>query len=131
MPATENTTRSPFSKKELEEFRSLIEKKREKALKEVESCRKRIEALRESRGDDSVFGLHTADASDTASEIEQLHVLVDRQQKFIGHLDRALARIEAGTYGICKVTGKPISKERLRAVPHTETSIEAKLASRP
>lgn len=130
MPETKNTTRSPFTKKELEEFRSLIETKRGKALAEAESCRKRIAALRESRGDDSVFGLHAADASDTATEIEQLHILVDRQQKFIGHLDRALDRIEAGTYGICKVTGKPISKERLRAVPHTETSIEAKLGAK-
>lgn len=49
-----------------------------------------------------------------------------RQMKFIGSLQRALDRIENGSYGRCKETGKLISKERLRAVPHTELSIEAK-----
>ena len=50
-----------------------------------------------------------------------------RKQKYVGYLDRALERIESKTYGICKVTGKSISKERLESVPHTEISIEANL----
>lgn len=53
--------------------------------------------------------------------------MVARQQKYVGYLDRALERIENRTYGVCKVTGNPISKERLEAVPHTEISIKAKL----
>jgi RNA polymerase-binding transcription factor DksA len=53
--------------------------------------------------------------------------LAARQQKFITNLENALIRIENGTYGICRVTGKLISKERLRSVPHATLSIEAKL----
>ena len=52
--------------------------------------------------------------------------MLARQKKYIGYLDRALERIDNRTYGVCKVTGNPISRERLEAVPHTEISIEAK-----
>ena len=53
--------------------------------------------------------------------------LAARQQKFITQLENALVRIKNGTYGVCIDTGKLISKERLKAVPHTMHSIEAKL----
>ena len=56
-----------------------------------------------------------------------LYLMISRQQKFIGYLDRALDRIKNRTYGICKLTGDPIPKERLEAVPHTETTVKAKL----
>ena len=56
-----------------------------------------------------------------------LYLMISRQQKYIGYLDRALKRIDLKTYGICKITGKPIPKERLDAVPHTETTVEAKI----
>ena len=66
------------------------------------------------------------DGADTA-EKENLSQLAARQQKFINNLENALIRIKNGTYGICSVTGRLITKERLRAVPHTTLSIEAKL----
>ena len=53
--------------------------------------------------------------------------LASRQQKFINNLENALLRIENKTYGVCRVTGKLISKERLKSVPHATLSIEAKL----
>jgi RNA polymerase-binding transcription factor DksA len=53
--------------------------------------------------------------------------LAARQQKFIANLENALIRIENGSYGVCRATGKLISKERLRSVPHATLSIEAKL----
>ena len=56
--------------------------------------------------------------------------MIARQQKYIGYLDRALERIDNKTYGICRVTGEPIAKERLEAVPHTEISIDAKRAEK-
>jgi RNA polymerase-binding transcription factor DksA len=59
-------------------------------------------------------------------EREKLYLMIARQQKYVGYLERALDRIDNKTYGVCKVTGKPISKDRLRAVPHTEISIDAK-----
>ena len=57
---------------------------------------------------------------------EEAGRLAQRQAKFISHLEAALVRVENKTYGICRVTGKLISKERLRAVPHATLSMEAK-----
>jgi len=121
-----NERRTPFSDAELEEFRQLILKKREEAVEDIDSIRAQVEDSREHESD-SAYSFHMADAGTDAMEREKQYLMIARQQKFVGYLDRALERIENKTYGICKVTGKPIRKERLRAVPHTEISIEAKL----
>lgn len=117
--------RTPFTEAELEEFRQLILKKRADAMEDVDSLRAQIEDAREQESD-SAYSFHMADAGTDAMEREKLYLMIARQQKYVGYLDRALERIDSGTYGVCKVTGKPIPKERLRAVPHTEISIEAK-----
>ena len=128
-PAAANGTRgarlTPFSDAELAEFRQLIEDKRAQALEEIDAMRAQIDDARENEGD-SAYSFHMADAGTDAMELEKLYLMIARQQKYAGYLERALERIESGTYGICKVSGKPIPKERLMAVPHTETSIEAK-----
>lgn len=118
--------RTPFSDAELDEFRALIEGKRRHALGEVESMRARLKESREAGGD-TAYSLHMADAGSDAAEREQMYQMIGRQQTFAGHLDRALRRIENKTYGVCRVTGDPIARERLLAVPHTETSVAAKL----
>ncbi|MFP4227931.1 MAG: TraR/DksA family transcriptional regulator [Salinivenus sp.] len=122
--ATERKT--PFSDGELEHFRELLLQRRKEAKEEVERMRKQIEQGKEQSKDNTAYGLHMADAGTDAMEREKLHLMIARQQKYIGYLERALERIENKTYGICRVTGEPISKERLEAVPHTEISIEAK-----
>ncbi|PIQ63593.1 MAG: molecular chaperone DnaK [Bacteroidetes bacterium CG12_big_fil_rev_8_21_14_0_65_60_17] len=118
---------SPFSKKELAYFQELVEKKKKAAQEDVERMRGQLADAREQSENDTAYSFHMADAGTDAMEREKLYLMIARQQKYIGYLDRALNRIDNGTYGICKVTGKPISKERLEAVPHTEISIEAKL----
>ncbi|HYE96223.1 MAG TPA: TraR/DksA C4-type zinc finger protein [Rubricoccaceae bacterium] len=118
-------TKSPLSKKDLEMFRKLLEAKRVQALEEIEAMREQIEDQREHEGD-SAYSFHMADAGTDAMEREKLYLMIARQQKYVGYVDRALDRIANGTYGICKVTGKAIPKERLLAVPHTEISMEAK-----
>lgn len=120
-----NQRRTPFTDQELEEFRELILRKRETAQEDIESMRAQVEDSREHESD-SAYSFHMADAGTDAMEREKLYLMIARQQKYVGYLDRALERIENKTYGVCKVTGKPIAKERLRAVPHTEISIEAK-----
>ena len=117
--------RTPFSDEELEEFRELILSKRQNAHEDIEAMRAQVEDSREHESD-SAYSFHMADAGTDAMEREKLYLMIARQQKYVGYLDRALERIENKTYGLCKVTGKPIAKERLRAVPHTEISIEAK-----
>lgn len=118
--------RTPFSDEELEHFRELILQRRREAKSEIEQMRKQVEQAKEQSGDNTAYGIHMADAGTDAMEREKLHLMIARQQKYIGYLDRALERIDNHTYGICRVTGEPIAKERLEAVPHTEISIEAK-----
>ncbi len=115
-----------YSDAELEEFKQLILSKLEKAQADYELYKN---SLTQSDGND------TQDTSPTFKVLEEgaatlskeeAGKLAQRQQKFIQHLQAALIRIENKTYGICRETGKLISKERLRAVPHATLSIDAK-----
>jgi len=133
MADRENTTsrdaderKTPFTDEELEHFKELILKRRKNARDDIERMREQVKEAKEHAGDDSAYSFHMADAGTDAMEREKLYLMIARQQKYIRYLDRALERIENKTYGICKVTGEPIAKERLEAVPHTEISIEAK-----
>jgi RNA polymerase-binding protein DksA len=118
--------KTPFSDDELEHFRDLLLQRRREAKAEIEQMRTQIENAKEQSDDNTAYGIHMADAGTDAMEREKLHLMISRQQKYIGYLDRALERIDNKTYGVCRVTGNPIAKERLEAVPHTEISIEAK-----
>lgn len=118
--------RTPFTDEELEHFRSIILDKRSAATEEIARMRRHLADARDNADGDTAYSLHMADAGTDAMEREKVYMMIARQQKFIGYLDRALERIENKAYGLCKVTGKPISKERLEAVPHTEISIDAK-----
>ena len=122
----ETERETPFSDEELEHFKELLLQRRKEAKEEVDRMRKQVEQAKEQSKDNTAYGLHMADAGTDAMEREKLHLMIARQQKYIGYRERALERIENKTYGVCRVTGEPISKERLEAVPHTEISIEAK-----
>jgi DnaK suppressor protein len=121
---------SPFKDAELEHFKELIITKRDNASEDVDRMRAQLVDAREQAENDTAYSFHMADAGTDAMEREKLYLMIAREQKYIGYLDRALERIENKTYGICKVTGNKISQERLEAVPHTEISIEAKLAQK-
>jgi RNA polymerase-binding transcription factor DksA len=117
-----------YSEEELKEFEVLINEKLDKAKKELNYIKETLSRSNDS-GTDNTSGNSKLleDGADTM-EKESLSQLAARQQKFINNLENALIRIKNGTYGVCIDTGKLISKERLRAVPHTMHSIEAKLA---
>jgi len=116
-----------YSDEELQEFKDLILEKLEKARKAYDELKGAIS------GED---GNDIADTSPTFKVLEEGAAVytkeeigrqAQRQIKFIADLEAALVRIENKTYGICRKTGKLISKERLRAVPHATLSIDAKL----
>lgn len=115
-----------YTAEELQEFKELILSKLEKARAEYKSLQESLKETTENAAD----GYNITEYGTDTQEKEQLELFLMRQAKFIDSLERALTRIENGTYGKCKVTGKLIPKERLRAVPHTEISIEAKLAQK-
>lgn len=115
-----------YSDEELQEFKTLILSKLEKAQTEYDRLRETV-----NNGD----GNDTDDTSPTfkaleegAGTLEKEHAarMAERQRQFIKHLQAALVRIENKTYGVCRVTGKLIPKERLMAVPHATLSVEAK-----
>lgn len=112
-----------YSKQELEEFKEIIVKKLDEAKNEYKSLQ---EALRSS-AEMSADSYNMTEFGSDLSDKESSEMMMGRTMKFIDSLERALIRIENGSYGRCKVTGKLIAKERLRVVPHTETSFEAKM----
>ncbi len=124
-------SKTRYSPEELEEFRQIILEKLKKAQAEYMELRRRLVAPSENDVSDTVHEFHPIEDSSQLMEREWLAQLADRQFVFIRQLEAALRRIENGTYGICRITGKLIPKERLRVVPHTTVSIEAKRQQRP
>lgn len=120
------TEKNRYSDSELQEFKEIILKKLADARHELANLQAALNSSNEHGTDDtaSTFKI-LEDGSDTLAK-EEAGQLAARQRKFIEQLENALIRIENNTYGICRVTGKLIPKERLRAVPHTTQSIEAK-----
>lgn len=120
-------TKTRYSKEELEEFRQII-------LEKLLKARADLALLTEAYSNNSEHD--TNDTSPTFKVLEEGYSVLSkeensrlaaRQQKFIANLENAIIRIENGSYGVCRATGKLISKERLRSVPHATLSIEAKL----
>jgi RNA polymerase-binding transcription factor DksA len=115
-----------YSDADLAEFKELILAKMEKAKADLELIKSAyMNDLNNGTDDTSPTFKAFEEGSETMSK-EANSQLAIRQEKFIRDLKNALIRIENKTYGICKVTGKLISKERLRVVPHATMSIEAK-----
>lgn len=126
--AKEEPNKSRYTDKELEEFRQIILTKIDEANKELATLQQQMTTANDHGTDDTASTFKVLeDGSDTLAK-EEAGQLAARQKKFIEQLENALIRIENKTYGICRVTGKLIPKERLRAVPHTTQSIEAKLS---
>ena len=121
------TEKTRYSDEELQEFKQLILQKLEDAKAELSNLQGILNSANTHGTDDtaSTFKI-LEDGSETLAK-EEAGQLAARQNKFIEQLENALIRIENKTYGICRVTGKLIPKERLRAVPHTTQSMEAKL----
>lgn len=119
--------RTRYSDAELKEFKGLIVYKLDEASRDYELLKNTLSHKDDHGTDDTspTFKL-LEDGSDVLSKEETAH-LAARQEKYIQNLKNALIRIENKTYGICRVTGKLIPKERLRSVPHATLSIDAKL----
>jgi DnaK suppressor protein len=115
-----------YSDEELEEFRTIILEKLDKAKKDYETLKSAITQSESNDTQDTSQTFKVLEEGAATLSKEESGKLAQRQQKFIQHLQAALVRIENKTYGICRETGVLISKERLRAVPHATLSIDAK-----
>ncbi len=116
------TEKTRYSDAELAEFETLIDEKLDKARQQLKFYLDQINDVGQS-ADSKQKGL---DDGTTTMETEKLHTLAARQRKLIQHLENAKMRIQNKVYGVCRETGKLISKDRLRAVPHATLSIAAK-----
>ena len=118
--------KNAYTNKELKEFKNLI-------LEKIERAKEDLSLLKSAYANDADNGTEDTsptfkafeEGSTTLSKEENMKLAM-RQEKFINNLKNALIRIENKSYGVCRVTGRLISKERLKLVPHATLSIEAK-----
>lgn len=123
----ENNEKTRYSDTELQEFKELILDKMRTAKEELAALTQSLSSPNSNGTDDTAGTYKTLEDGSATLEKEQINQLAARQKKFIENLEAALVRIETKSYGICRETGKLIQKERLRAVPHTTLSMEAKM----
>jgi len=119
-----NEEKTRYSDDELDEFRILIENKLVKAKEQLDFYLTQLGEINENQNA-KIKGL---DDGNGTQEVERMNTLAARQRKHIHHLENALLRIQNKVYGVCRSTGKLISKGRLKAVPHATLSIHAKQA---
>jgi RNA polymerase-binding transcription factor DksA len=125
--STTETKKTIYSDEELEEFKEIILQKIEKAKDDLKLLTEAYTNTGNNGTNDTSPTFKVLEEGQQVLSKEENRQLAARQERFIRNLEAALVRIENKTYGICRVTGKLISKERLRAVPHATLSIDAKL----
>ncbi|HAX14749.1 MULTISPECIES: TraR/DksA family transcriptional regulator [Leeuwenhoekiella] len=119
-------TKERYSDAELEEFRVIIQQKIDKAQNDLDLIKSAYMNDGNNGTDDTSPTFKAFEEGSETMSKEANSALAIRQEKFIRDLKNALNRIQNKTYGICRVTGKLINKERLKLVPHATLSIEAK-----
>lgn len=122
-----NKEKTRYSDEELQEFKAIIMKKLEEARGGLKILTEAYTTQNANDTNDTSPSFKILEEGSQVLSKEENSQLAARQQKFIRDLENALIRIENKSYGICRITGKLISKERLRSVPHATMSIEAKL----
>ncbi len=125
--STTEVKKTRYSDEELEEFKEIILQKIEKAREDLKLLTEAYTNTGNNGTNDTSPTFKVLEEGQQVLSKEENRQLAARQERFIRNLEAALVRIENKTYGICRVTGKLISKERLRAVPHATLSIDAKL----
>jgi RNA polymerase-binding transcription factor DksA len=123
---TPQQEKTRYSDEELEEFRLIILNKLEKARNDLKLLTESYTTGNEHDTNDTSPTFKVLEEGYQVFSKEENSKFAARQEKFIKSLENALIRIENKTYGICRVTGKLIPKDRLRSVPHATLSIEAK-----
>ena len=126
-PKKEDSNKTRYSDRDLQDFKNLIDEKLEAARNELKYLNDQINRKGDNGTDDTENKFATMEDGTVAMEREYLTQMSSRQAQYIDHLEKALTRIQNKTYGVCRVTGKLIDKDRLRAVPHATLSMEAKM----
>lgn len=122
--------RTHLSEEEIKHFKKKLEDEKEESEKEIERLKSSAESI-DNNSDDRQSGQdhHPGDVASDAQMKKTNFTLLEKQREKHEKIEAALERIESGTYGICLVTGKPIKKERLEAIPYAMHSVDAKSES--
>lgn len=120
------TKKKKWTKPELKNFKTLILEKRNTVEKELESSREKADEVLKNNSVNAIYSSHMADASTDQQEMEKNYYMVDRENKYLQYLNRALEMIEDGSFGICAACGELIDKERLQEVLHTTSCFDCK-----
>jgi DnaK suppressor protein len=124
--AEERLTQTYLSPKELKHFEEILLKKRLEVLRDLDILRASLTDDNDDESANSSYSMHMADHGTETMDREQRFLFISRDEKYLTYIDKAIERIKNRTYGICAVSGKPIPKDRLEAVPHTAVRIEYK-----
>ena len=124
-----DTKKQKWSKKDLNEFKSIILEKRLIVLEELEQAKKRADEVLNNNSINAIYSSHMADASSDQQEMEKNYYMMDRGNSYLKYLDRALLMIDEGIFGKCSSCNKLIDRERLIEVPHTTSCFQCKTQS--
>ena len=117
-----------YSDEELQEFKNIINEKHRLTRRDFNSMMQQLMNADGNGVEDTSPTYKALEEGSTSQSKEEIAQMANRQQKFIQGLEAALVRIENKTYGIDRITGQLIPKERLRIVPHATLSVESKNA---
>ncbi|MCF2645541.1 TraR/DksA family transcriptional regulator [Prevotella stercorea] len=122
------TEKLRYSDEELQEFKNIINEKLRLARRDFNSMMQQLMNADGNGVEDTSPTYKALEEGSASQSKEEIAQMANRQQKFIQGLEAALVRIENKTYGIDRITGQLIPKERLRIVPHATLSVESKNA---
>jgi DnaK suppressor protein len=112
----------------VEYFEKILAEKRREVLERIEHLREIALESPANTGNNSGYSFHMADQGTDAMEREKAFLFLSREEKFLQQINRSLQAIELGEYGICRVCGKEINEDRLKAVPTTRICVPCKQA---
>jgi len=118
-----------YSADDLKEFDQIISEKLDNARKELTYIKASLSRKNDPGTENTASEYRSLEDGAESAEKENLSTMAGRLQKFVQQLEFAAIRIKNGTYGVCVTSGRLIPKDRLRAVPHTQQTIEAKMSA--
>jgi DnaK suppressor protein len=114
------------SQKELDEYKIMLDEKFVETREKLEASMERIKATEMEATGDTSYSLHMADQGTDSMEREKAFLFAQRDEKYLHQLEKAMERVKAGTFGICRDCGVKITSPRIRAVPTTNICIDCK-----
>ena len=122
---TENK-RNKWTKKELDQFKTLILEKRKEVVLDLKDAKEKANEVLKNNSNNAIYSSHMADAVSDQQEMEKNYYMMDRGNSYLKYINRALEMIKDGSFGICSSCGVLINKERLIEVPHTASCFNCK-----